>query len=100
MLRFSVGGLSNPFRIAVQNAGVGVGHENGGMRGDEKLGILVDEVVDSAHKGQLAGRGESSFRLVEDVESLSGEAIHDERKERLPVRLFVERPRTIRVGNT
>ena len=39
------------------NVGIGVGHDDGGMGGDDELGPLLDEVVNAGNDGELAARG-------------------------------------------
>lgn len=70
--------------------GVGIGHDDGGMGGDDELGLLLDEVVNSSDDGELAAWRESCFRFVEEVEAFSVEAINHEGDERFAVGLFVE----------
>jgi len=63
------------------NHGVGVGHDDGRVGGDDELGAFADEIVDEGEGTQLALRGEGGFGLVEDVEAVAVQSIRQQRKE-------------------
>src|SRR5262245_53279341 len=76
-----------------------VGHEDRGVGGDDELRVAVDELTHSPQHSQLARRGQGRFGFVEDVEAIPTEAIEQERKKGLPVRLFVKRPSSVGLNN-
>jgi hypothetical protein len=58
---------------------------------DDELRTEAYELMESRQEGKLPSGGEGSLGLVEYVEGVAMKAILQQNKERLPVRLLVER---------
>ena len=65
-----VGGLSETVLVEAIDGGAGVCEDDGGVRRDEELGTLPNEVVKTTEEGQLTGGRKCSFGLVQNVEPL------------------------------
>ena len=60
------------------------------MRRDDKLGMLTHQVVHKREDTHLAGRRQSGFRFIKEINALSSKAMLKERKERFAMRLLVQ----------
>jgi len=63
------------------DAGVGVGHDDGRMGGDQELRAGGGQIVQAREKGELALRRERGFGLIEEVEAGADEAVLEEGEE-------------------
>ena len=70
--------------------GAGKGHQNGRMRGNDKLGILLHQLVQHDHQRQQPGGRQRRLRLVQQIQALPAEAVLHQRKKALPVGLVVQ----------
>ena len=71
---FVLGG-GDALLVEVVEGGLGVGHEDGGVGGDDELGALLGEFVYAGEEGELALGGEGGFGFVENVEAVGSEAV-------------------------
>jgi hypothetical protein len=67
-----------------------IGHQDGRMRGDDKLAALANELVDADERGHLTRRRQRGFGFVEEVETFRTESMFEERDERFAMGLFVQ----------
>ena len=49
-----VGNSFDPTGRKGVNMGIGIGHDDGGVRGNDELGSLLDEIVNAGDDGELA----------------------------------------------
>ncbi|MNH25875.1 hypothetical protein D3C79_858990 [compost metagenome] len=60
------------------------------MGGDDKLRVLLRQLVHAHQQRHLPQRGEGCFRLVENIEALPAKAVDKGGKKRFPVRLLMQ----------
>ena len=68
------------------------------MRGDDDLRPPADKLIEDYEEGELPARGKGGFRFVDQIETGAAEAVREERKEGLAVRLFMQGAATVRRG--
>ena len=61
------------------------------MGGDDKLGVLLDKLVDVHKQGHQPIRGEGRFRFIQQVNSVAAKAVFHKGEEALSMGLSVER---------
>lgn len=91
MIRFLQARLFHPFGSQLVDDGIRIGHNNRRMRGNNKLRVFLDQVMDASEQRHLAKRGQRRFRLVHDIKPLAAEAVQKRRKEGFPMGLMMQR---------
>jgi hypothetical protein len=76
--------------VQMENLAVWIGHQDGGVGGDEKLASGADEPVDFLDESELAGRRERSFGFVHDDEAFFDHSMSHNRQEGFSMGTSVE----------
>lgn len=90
MLGVFISDGSDSFGREVIDDGMGIRHDDGGMRGDDELRASLDQLVQADEERQLALRRKSRLRLVEEVEAVPAQPRGEERQEGFAVGLLME----------
>src|SRR5256885_1433180 len=65
------------------------------MSCDDKLGIVLDQVMNAPQHRKLPLRREGSLRFIKEIKTVPMKTVQEQRQKRFPVRLLVQRPPSI-----
>src|SRR5918997_1746853 len=83
--------------VEAEDVGAGQSHQDGRVRGDDELRVLLGHPLEHREEGELALRRERRLRLVEQVEAAGDEARLEEAEEALAVRALVWLTRRVKL---
>src|SRR6266446_3314081 len=99
VLGFLIGDLADAALAEFVNPGLRIREEDGRMRRDNKLAVMIDQSMQKREDGQLALWRERRLRLVEQVDAVALQPICEQREEGFAMRLRVERYSAVAVLN-
>lgn len=91
VFRVFVSDFAHTRTVELNDLGVGVGQQNGRVRGYDELRLVFHQLVYCAEGGHLPAWRERRLGLVEQVDAIPAQLVHQHSHERLSVRPVVQR---------